>query len=154
MNFSTKPRLWIMALAAVFLLTGVMAHMDSALAWGKKDKEEDVKDPRGKAVNLNLSPEMTITQGRLQMDSFGQWMLDGTFLLFDKDSRIGELEEDPSDKHLQAGREAMVIGTARGGSLLVHRITMISPDESTARSAMAVQGNPKDLKRMDHGTPQ
>ncbi len=148
-------RIWIMALIAVFVLTGVIGSTDSAMAWGKKkNKEEDTKDPKGKAVNLNLSPDMVITRGVLRLGAFDQWSLDGKALVFDKDSRVGESEDITDNLPLQSGFEAMVIGVPIDGSLLVHRITVVSPNESMARGTLNPKKTTDELEEMAEGTPR
>lgn len=152
MKASSVSRIWILALALVFVVGGVVGHADSALAWGKKKSEP--ADPRGKAVNLNLSPEMVITRGLLQMDGVGQWTLDNQVLAFDKNSRIGDNDEDPAAKQLQAGYEAMVIGVPLGGAILVHRITMASADESISGGLLNPKKSTEEPKKMTGVVPQ
>ncbi len=130
-NFSAS-RLWV-ATVIVVLAAGLVIGND-AMAWGKK-KDDGPKDPKGKAVNLNLMPEMVITRGVLQRDAFGQWALDGKTLAFDKNSRIGENDAQGGEE-LIAGREAMVIGAPLGENLLVHRVVLISATESSERGLL------------------
>jgi hypothetical protein len=152
MKSLSASRLWIVALVVVFVAGGMAAHADSAWAWGKRNKEP--VDPRGKAVNMNLSPETVITRGILQMDGFGSWTLDGQTLAFDKDSRIGDNDEDPAAKQLQAGYEAMVIGSPLGNALLVHRVTMIPADESMKRGMLNPKKSTEMPKEMTGRVPQ
>lgn len=128
-------------LIAVAVLAVAIAGGDPAFAWDKK-KSDEPADPRGKAVNLNLSPEMVITRGVLQIDAFGNWLLGERRLAFDKQTIVSDGE---GEARLRSGYEAMVVGAPSGDALLVRSVTLIPPHKTIERGIAhmkAVPGEP------------
>lgn len=146
-NLKTARILFTAVLAVVFLLAS-----DPAMAWGKKKKEAK-KEPT-KAVNLEKHPTMSFYKGVLRQDTYGGWSLDQRPLSFNDNSRISDTRGSEGGTALIEGRTARVTAANIGGNLIVHRVTMISPDEMLERGNYSVGGTEDELKSGSPSTPQ
>ncbi len=143
--------------AARILFTAVLAVVlllanDPAMAWGKK-KKESPKEPT-KAVNLDKHPTMNFYKGVLHLDVYGEWHLDQRPLSFNRNSRISETSGSNGGTTLVEGRTARVTAANINGILIVHRVTMITPDEMLERGGYSVGKVKGEPELGSSGTPQ
>ncbi len=139
-------------LLAVVLTVVLMLANDPAQAWGKKKKEPE-NEPT-KAVNRDKHPPMDFYRGVLRLDSFGEWSLDQRPLSFNRNSRITDTQGSNGGTELIEGRTARVTAANIGGTLIVHRVTMISQGEMLERGSYSTGNTREEPEAGSSSTPQ
>ncbi len=139
-------------LFAAVLAVVLLAANDPAMAWGRKKKEP--KDTPTKAVNLDKHPPMDFYRGVLRLNAQGEWFLDDHPLSFNRNSRISDTRGSEGGTALIEGRSARVTAAIINGTLIVHRVTMISPDEILERGGYHVGAVNEEPKPGSSSTPQ
>lgn len=139
-------------LLSVALVVVLVFASDPAMAWGKK-KKEPKKQPT-KAVNLDKHPTMSFFKGVLRLDTHGDWSLDDMPMSFSRNSRISDTRGSEGGTVLIEGRTARVTAAKINGTLIVHRVTMISPDEMLERGGYRVGSSSAEPELRDPDTPR
>ncbi len=141
-------RVLLASALAIILMVG----SDPALAWGKKKKES--KNEPVKAVNLDKHPTMSFFRGVLHQDIHGEWRLGDKPLSFNTYSRISDTPGSEGGTALIDGSTARVTAANIGGTLLVHRVTMMSQKEMMERGGYSVGGSTEEPKPMSSSEPR
>ena len=148
----TTGRRWraggIWTLLAVLLL---VLGAQGVLAWGKKSER---KRPPRKAVLMDTMPTLAYERGILSKSIYGGWELDNTPLVFDGNSRITEKDVQGFGGSLVEGREALIMGYRRGTGFVVHRLTLMTVDESVARGTFSPVTSDREPEEASPATPQ
>jgi len=153
MNSNRNTRILARSLMTLALMAMLVLFSDPALAWGKKKKKEKKEEP-AKAVNLNQHPSMKIYRGVLRTGARGEWLLDKHPLSFNRNSRISDTPDSEGGTALVEGREAKVTAANIGGTLVVHRVTMLSSREMMERGHYNSGGMGDEPDRASPDLPQ
>lgn len=121
--------------AVLIVLAATILILNTGFA-AARDKDQQMGTTVGRAaVNLDKHPEMVFERGLLSQAAHGGWALDEYVLVFDRASQVVDPEDAHSTPSLSSGREAMVMGYLRDGTLVVHCLTLVSPTDSLERGS-------------------
>ena len=114
----------IILAVGICLSLGLVWPADAHAGWFDKWKNKDQKEKL--VPRYDLLPTMTFYKGVLGYGVGHSWQLDDLELHFVRDCVVtSEMNEGDG---LQAGREALVMGSRFGNVIIAHRVRMVKPD--------------------------
>jgi hypothetical protein len=133
------------ALPLVLIVTvalGTLVVPEAEAGWLDKWMKKDKKEESSKAHRYDLYPTMSFHKGLLGRGTGQSWELDNTNLLVRSDCEV--ITELGGDAQLTEGREALVMGTRFGDTIIAYQVRIMKPDYMSEGALKESEFTPSD----------
>lgn len=133
----------VIPLALIVAVTlGTLAVSDAQAGWLDKWKKKDKKEETAQVHRFDLYPTMSFHKGTLSRGIGLSWELDNTNLLVRSDCEV--VTELGGEAQLTEGREALVMGTRLGDTIVAYQVRLVKPDYMSEGTPTETEVMPSD----------